>query len=364
MSSLISQFIDGRTIKIDGREYLFCSGTAYLGIPYTTEFQTYFIEGLSHYGTGYAGSPAGNMRLLVYEFAEELLARWLKAEDAVCFSSGMLAGQCLVNFFHEKADFIYLKNSHPALWKHSPPNRFYDEKLDTEDIQKAIDNSNRDTVLILASSTDVLTPEFLSFDFLKQIDGSNKNIVFVLDDSHAFGVAGGEFGSGYFSWLKNNFPFLEMIVVGSLGKGGGIPAGIIAGNRTLMEQFRGTAFYRSASPPAPAAMYAFSKIWPSLYQKQIALLQKNIGCVESWDVTSDIFHYMHDFPVFVSKNVALCNHMYQHGIWLSSFPYPSPEDLPVTRMVLNALLTDEDLNRIYQTLKSFDAQTTVSIRHY
>lgn len=354
MSSLISQFIDGRTIKIDGREYLFCSGTAYLGIPYTTEFKAYFIEGLSHYGTGYAGSPAGNMKLQVYENAEELLSRWLRSEDVICFSSGMLAGQCLVNYFHEKADFIYLKNSHPALWKHTRPDRFYHEDQELEEIQKAIDNSSRDIVLLMASSTDVLTPGLLSFDFLHQIQDKGKLIICILDDSHAFGVLGEHSGSGHFSMLKKQFPKMDVLAIGSLGKGPGIPAGIIAGDHTWIRKIRNTAFYRSASPPAPAAMYAYVNVWPSLYQKQIARLQQNIHIVESWDLTPDIFSYMQAYPVFVSKKEDLYDHLYQQDIWLSSFPYPSSSDLPVTRLVINALLTHEDLERIYHALFFFE----------
>jgi 8-amino-7-oxononanoate synthase len=352
--SLISQFIDGRTIKIDGKEFLFCSGTAYLGIPYTEAFKDFFIEGLHVYGTGYAGSPAGNMKLQVYEYAEELLARWLQAEDAICLSSGMLAGQCVVNFFHEKADFIYLKNSHAALWKHTQPDRFYHENLELAEIQKAIDNSSRDIVLILASSTDVLTPKILSFDFLHQINNKNKNIIFILDDSHAFGVIGENIGSGHLAMLKKRFPSFDALALGSLGKGAGIPAGVIAGSHTWIDQIRNTAFYRSASPPAPAAMYAFSKIWPSLYQTQIARLQKSLEMVETWDLIRDVFDYTHSYPVFVSKKEGLYNHLFQQGIWLSSFPYPSSDDLPVTRLVINALLTHEDMDRIHHALVSFD----------
>ncbi|MCC5931490.1 MAG: hypothetical protein JJU28_19740 [Cyclobacteriaceae bacterium] len=351
--SVISQFIDGRTIKIDGKIYLFCSGTAYLGIPYTEEFKRYFEEGLHYFGTGYAGSPAGNMRLSVYEYTEECMKGWLSAEDVLCLSSGMLAGQCVVNYFYDKADFIYLNNSHPALWQHSPPARYFHPEHDLQKIQETIDAAARDTILILASSADVLTPSLLSFDFLRQLEARGKCIVFVLDDSHAFGVIGGDTGQGHYALLKKNFPLLDVLVLGSLGKGTGIPAGVIAGNHTWIKQIRDTAFYRSASPPVPAALYAFNKVWPSLYQQQYATLQQIIKQLKSYRNIADLFNFISSYPVFVSKNEGLYNHMLHHDIWLSSFPYPSSEDLPVTRLVLNALHTEEDMNRIHLALESF-----------
>ena len=112
--------LPGRTISHEGREYLFFSGTAYLGLPQHPDFHALMIDSIHRYGTVFGSSRNGNLRLAVYEEAEAKLASMFGAPAALTLSSGMMAGQVISNWLRaQNATFIYGPSAHPALW-HEP----------------------------------------------------------------------------------------------------------------------------------------------------------------------------------------------------------------------------------------------------
>ena len=97
--------LPGRTVSIEGQEWLYFSGTAYLGIPHDEGFRHQLLEGINKYGTNFGGSRLGNPRLDVYEKAEESLAQLCSAEKVLTLSSGSIAGQVLIRYLEEKNEF-------------------------------------------------------------------------------------------------------------------------------------------------------------------------------------------------------------------------------------------------------------------
>jgi 8-amino-7-oxononanoate synthase len=106
----------GRTILHEGREYLFFSGTAYLGMGSVGEFEKLLIEGFSKYGISHGLSRVNNVRLGVYEQFEVFFAEKAKAEKSMVWSSGFLAGTAAVNYLKKDADKIFIApDTHPAV---------------------------------------------------------------------------------------------------------------------------------------------------------------------------------------------------------------------------------------------------------
>ncbi|MCU0338963.1 MAG: pyridoxal phosphate-dependent aminotransferase family protein, partial [Spirosomaceae bacterium] len=114
------QFIDhlpNRTIEIEGQDFLYFSGTSYLGLPQNPRFQSLVREGLAQYGSVYGSSRNGNLQLSIYAQAEARLAAWTGAEAALTLSSGMLAGQAAMRYLMlEGYQFFYSTDTHPAVW--------------------------------------------------------------------------------------------------------------------------------------------------------------------------------------------------------------------------------------------------------
>ena len=92
---IVDEFPD-RTIIVDGVEYLYFGGTNYLGVSTNPEFQKIAFESIKKWGTAYGSSRNSNIKLSIYDKAEELLAKNMRTEAAVSVSSGMLAGKLVV----------------------------------------------------------------------------------------------------------------------------------------------------------------------------------------------------------------------------------------------------------------------------
>jgi len=59
------------------------------------------------------------------------------------------------------------------------------------------------------------------------------------------------------------------------------------------------------------------------------------------------------FPVFYTAANELTGFLFRRGVWISSFPYPAPTDAPITRIVLSALHTTEDVMEVAALVREF-----------
>ena len=135
-------------------------------------------------------------------------------------------------------------------------------------------------------------------------------------------------------------------VVSSLGKALGVPGGVVLGDAALTQRLRKSPFFTGASPIAPAYLYAMaqsSKVYSSLQEQ----LQQNVLHFQSLVKESSLFRYFGTYPVFYTPNNDLCKAVEEQCV-LSSFPYPDPDSKPITRVVINALHTKQDLDMLGQ----------------
>ena len=106
--------LPGRNVPVDGQDYLFFSGTAYLGMAQNPAFQALVADALGRYGTVFGSSRNGNLRLGIYDEAEAALAAWSGTESALTVSSGMLAGQAVMQWLANRQQPI-------VYGPHAPP---------------------------------------------------------------------------------------------------------------------------------------------------------------------------------------------------------------------------------------------------
>ena len=78
---MIIDHLPSRTIKFQEEEYLFFSGTSYLGMGHQAGFQEALKEGIARYGTIFSASRNNNLKLAIYEEAETFLAQWTGFEE-------------------------------------------------------------------------------------------------------------------------------------------------------------------------------------------------------------------------------------------------------------------------------------------
>ena len=364
MNTYHTSKLPGRTVTTtDGRDFLWFSGTDYLGLGHNEDLRRYVHSATETFGNHYGSSRNNSLRLDIYEQAEAQLADFLQTPATAIVSSGMWAGQLLMKVIEPIADgrsnsnrftYHYAPGVHPALWG----NTFQRTELHwqewAEQTVKKINGTPSGTIHVICSDA-VGSPMVKAFDF--SIFNALKNpseVWLVVDESHSLGVLGTG-GRGISAQLSEAL-LLQTIFVSSLNKALGIPAGAIWGPKGAIDTLRKSPWYAGASPPAPAYAYALKALLKDhIYEQQLAQLLSNVSRFVQQIGNNLLFKSISDYPVFCSSNAALFDHLLANGIMASCFPYPSPADAPVTRIAISSLHQKEDLDRLAEVCKRFIA---------
>lgn len=339
------------------------SGTDYLGMGHNEDLRKYLHSATETFGNHYGSSRNNSLRLEIYDDAEQQLAHFLETESALVVSSGMWAGQLLMkeieNIVQLTADitriiYHYAPGVHPALWGHAF------DKNDGEWSEWAVQtarkiNVTESDVAHIICTDAVGSPMVKVFDFtLFNAIQNSANVWLITDESHTLGVVGTN-GNGVTEQIHPKF-LKQTVFVSSLNKALGIPGGAVWGSKSVVETVRKSPWFAGASPPAPAYAYALKMLLEkSKYAETRALLMENIGYFNAKMAGTALFEYIKDYPVFCSSNAALFGHLLENSIMASCFSYPSPADAPVTRIVITSLHQKEDLDRLAEVCKSFNA---------
>ena len=344
--------LPNRTIDHDGRAYLFFSGTAYLGIPQHPSFHQLMAESMRRYGTVFGSSRNGNVRIGVYEQAESKLATRIGAESALTLSSGMMAGQVVINWLQSQHNtFVYAPKAHPALW-HSPmvtlPQLSFADW--TAQLPAQLSELPPGPVAILVNSLDAVCSHYYDFGWVKKLP-DDRPITLVVDDSHGLGVLNN--GRGIWPTIPDisadKRTSVRIVGTGSLAKGMGLPGGLVFGDADTINSIRQTAFFGACSPMPPACLDAFLRA-DALYAEGQERLQRNTKLAEQLLLPTGLFHQATGYPVFFTEHDALYAHLLQKNILIYSFAYPTATDRANTRIVISAFHEIADIERVAESI--------------
>lgn len=335
-----------RTLRLaDGREFLYCSGTGYLGMARNPAFAVLLAEGLGRYGSNYGASRHGPLQLRVFDEAEALLARWTRMPAALTVSSGYLAGQMVVKALARAGRFEYAPGTHPAAWLTEHPAPVGSARSFEDWAQHLLRRLHHETpqpVVIVANSLDPLRVRRYDFQWTRELP-TDRPVTLLLDDSHGLGVIGPE-GSGIRAEI-DVAPSVQLIIVSSLAKACGVPGGVVLAEESFIDELRRSAFFGASSPVVPAYLYAFARAQP-LYQQARMRLTATVRQFHAATVGLGLYQSAPEFPVFYTPAAELSTFMEQRGVLISSLHYPTPADAAITRVVLSALHTAADVARV------------------
>lgn len=350
--------LPSRTLTTEGEEFLYFSGTSYLGMGHQVAFRAALIEGMERYGTTFSVSRNNNLALDIYAAAERFLAKLTRAETALTMSSGMLAGQTVVNTCFNHHKFYTLPRTHPAIWQGNTPPKIHNSFTETGfRIAKLATNEVLpkycEGIVIAFNSVDPLFCEPYSWDWLDALP-THRAITLLCDDSHGFGLLGTE-GGGIYEMLhqriknKNN---VSLVVTSSLGKALGVSGGVILGSSEVITKVRQSAVFGGASPILPAYLWALMRC-EDLFQSCREILFRNIQYFKNKIPKDGTFQWQLPIPVFHTKHNDLYNFLLKRKIWISHFAYPSAHDTPLTRIVLSALHTQNDIDTLINAIEDW-----------
>lgn len=338
-----------RSLFVENESYLFLGGTAYLGLLDNPEYIQLYKEGIDKYGLNNGTSRSNNIQQGIYKEAEEKMALRFGFEDSALFSSGYLAAQAAVRALVEDREIIYAPGCHPALWLNSNPNiNQVFEEWAIQTVTHINHSINKDFILI-SNCIDNLRPANYDFSVFEQIKG-NKDVLFILDDSHGLGIVNKNAVSSEIDLLRGKGN-LAIIVVSSLAKGLGTDAGIVLGSHEVIKKVKSNPIFLGASPASPAAIYALIHS-DELYEASYNKLQQNIDYFVNQFPEISNLNYIERFPVFSSSDPDLYPYLYTKKILISSFPYPLATSPVLNRIVISALHRAEDLDYLSEIIFS------------
>ncbi|MDX5437272.1 MAG: aminotransferase class I/II-fold pyridoxal phosphate-dependent enzyme [Pontibacter sp.] len=341
--------LTGRAVVVDGQERLYFSGTSYLGMNANPELAALLQEGGERYGTTYSSSRASNLKLAVYEEAENMLAAMVGAEAALTFSSGYMAAQALIRTLDKGQPFFYAPDAHPALWRTPADANHTSYTAWVQSLEERFETVTEEVVLVM-NSVDPLRACKYNFDWVARLP-ADKQITLVLDDSHGLGVLG-EKGAGMYPELKRLVNSnVRLVLVSSLGKALGIAGGVVMGSEECIATLRKSLYFVAGSPAPPAYMHAFVHAG-QLYAEARQQLQQNVQAFQELVVHTQLFAYFDTYPVFYTSNHDLYFDLKDKAI-ISCFPYPEPNSEPITRIIINSLHTSEDIAQLAEMIGKY-----------
>ena len=340
--------LPNRIIEHNGQPYLFFSGTAYLGLPQNPGFQQLVMEAIRQYGTVFGSSRNGNLRLGIYEEAEEKLAASLTIDPtdrpvALTLSSGMMAGQVVSNWLRGKGvSMLYGPHAHPALW-HEPmvdlPLLSFDDWV--AQLPDQLQTLPPGPVAMLVNSLDAVRSVYYDFSWVDQLP-DDRAITLVVDDSHGLGVLSN--GQGIWPQIPKKSG-IRLVVTASLAKAMGMPGGVLFSDTETIGAIRKTAFFGACSPMPPAILSAYL-LADGLYAEAGERLRQNIRLAEELLLPTGIFQHSTGYPVFFTEHDELYPYLLRQGIFIYSFAYPTAADRANTRIVISAFHESEDIERL------------------
>lgn len=332
-----------RTVIINGKTYLYFGGTAYLGLPTNTDFQNTLIKSIAKWGSFYGSSRNSNIKLSVFDKAENLFATQIGTEKSLTTSSGTLAGKLVLEYLSKtKNTFYHYPKTHPAI--------LHDNSLpifENGTLHKNLIDNKKENIVITVDAVLALEVEPTSFDFLNEIS-SSKLITLVVDESHSLGILG-KHGEGVFKTIQNK-NLKRKIMIASLGKALGLSGGIIASDANFIDAIKNEVLFVSSS--CANAAYLESYITSqNLIKNQQKKLKDNLGFLfEDLDLR-DSFKFNKDYPVIYSNAESIYKKLLKKGIIITNFKYPNYKD-GMNRIVITANHVKADLTQLKAALIS------------
>lgn len=327
-------------IEIDGKDYFYFSGTSYLGMAQDIDFLDILANNLFEFGANHGQSRNNNIRLRVFEEFEESFAFAANSQEAAVFSSGYLAGIAASKSLIEDADEVWIApDTHAAVipdgYKVSTQLNFLQWKKTC--LEKSEQLSSR-KILIIGNALDTIRCEIHDYHWVGAI-ASKHHVCQLIDDSHAFGTLGSSIYGTYDQWAD---PRIDLVVSGSLGKGLGLPAGIILGSSDQIQKIKQTPLFGGASPGSPAHLRTFLEMESQYLEKKV-WLEGACGIFAQETAHISQIKGSRLFPAFVYTEDSWVREFEKAGIITSSFSYPTALSPNVNRIVISGFHEMEDL---------------------
>ena len=262
----------GGRVVIDGRELIMIGSNNYLGLSLDPRVKEAAKKAIDDFGTSCSGSRYLNGTYNLHEELEEDLARFLKKESAVCFTTGYQTNLGGISAILAKGDHVFTDRLNHAsvmdglflaagMPKGAGVNIHRYAHNNPVNLEKALAAVPKDAPkLIVTDGVFSMEGDIVKLPELRRL-ADEYDARLYLDEAHAIGVIGAT-GRGTEEWYGGKA--LADLVMCTFSKSFGSVGGFIAGEAPIVDYIKHNArpliFSASMSPPAIASVSAALKI--------------------------------------------------------------------------------------------------------
>jgi 8-amino-7-oxononanoate synthase len=251
----------GTEVTIHGKRMIMAGSNNYLGLTKHPKVMAAAEDALMRFGTSNNGSRFLNGTLELHAILEERLARFMKKEAALVYSTGYLTNLGSISALAEKGDVVILdKDAHACIvdgarLSHGQVLRF--RHNDLRDLERVLEKvPAKAGKLVVVDGVYSMEGDIAPLpDIVRLVREYNARLL--VDDAHGIGVLGAR-GAG--ACEAQNVEDQVDLVMGTFSKSFASLGGFIAGPKEVMDYLRHHAramiFSASMTPSSVAAALA------------------------------------------------------------------------------------------------------------
>lgn len=353
------QEVNGNKVKIDGKEMIMVGSNNYLGLLNHPRVIKAAHQALERYGVATCGSRFLNGTLDIHVELEERLARFMKKEAALAFSTGFQTNLGIISTIAGKGDAIITDRMvHASIvdaCRLSFGNIYKFKHNDMADLERILSSLGENSgKLITVDGVFSMEGDLADLPSIVKL-AKKHNAKIMVDDAHGIGVMG-ENGRG----TSEHFGVEEDInlIMGTFSKSFASLGGFVAGKKKVISYIkhfaRSLIFSASITPASVASVLATLDIIETEKERRERLWQitkkmksgfqamgYNTGMTETPII-----------PVIIGNDdvtFMLWKLLRESGIFTNPVIYPAvPKDQSLIRTSYSATHTDEELDAVLE----------------
>lgn len=351
------QEVMGNKVKVDGKEMIMVGSNNYLGLINHPRVMKAAQEAVDRYGVATCGSRFLNGTLDIHNELEERLAKFMKMEAALTFSTGFQTNQGIISTLISRGDAVVTDRMvHASIidacrLSYGGAHKFkHNDMADLERIISSLDNDIRK--LIVVDGVFSMEGDLANLPEIVEIAKKN-NAKIMVDDAHGIGVMGKN-GRG----TAEHFGVEDDVdlVMGTFSKSFASLGGFVAGEKKVISYIkhfaRSLIFSASITPASVATVLATLDIIENEPERRERL----------WQITEKMksgFQAMGYntgptetpiIPVIIGNDemaFMLWRLLREAGVFTNPVIYPAvPKDQSLIRTSYSATHSDEDLDTV------------------
>ncbi len=254
------QSAPGNEVVIDGKECIMIGSNNYLGLVNHPKVKEAAAEAARKYGSGCTGSRFLNGTLDLHIELEARLAKFMKREAALVFSTGFQTNLGSISTLVGKNDAVFIdRQDHACIvdgarLSYGKTYKFAHNDMDDYErvVRNVVNNGHRGGMLVVVDGVFSMEGDIIDLPRLVEIS-ERYGVRVMVDDAHSVGVLG-ETGAG----TAEHFGLLDKVdlTMGTFSKSFASLGGFVAADAQVIEYIKHTAralIFSASIPPSNAA---------------------------------------------------------------------------------------------------------------